>query len=219
MLLGFACFALACLAQGTFKPPEITSVTDAYRPYLIITDGFVVLDAALDANGNITGVTSLRNPGAITPVAIEAVKQWEFRPATAPSGPRASDMIVVFVYRPTAVLPAATAPPADFKPVLPAPQPDSANPDYAPPGIISVVYPQYPFMSASQGSVIVQMTIGVAGNARDIKVLHDMGPGPFTPFSLDALKKWRFQAATLNGKSVPATLAVAFIFQRPPTTN
>jgi hypothetical protein len=124
-------------------------------------------------------------------------------------------MTVVFVYRPRNNGFAQATQPKDFKPVLPEPRVDGADPDYAPPGIVSVTYPKYLVNSVTAGSVIIQVTVGPTGNHEAIDVLRAMGP--FTALAIDAAGKWEFQAATLRGKPVRSKLAVAFLFQPPDT--
>jgi outer membrane biosynthesis protein TonB len=40
----------------------------------------------------------------------------------------------------------------------------------------------------------------------------------FNAFASDAVKKWRFQAATLDGKAITSKTVIAFAFQ-PPAAN
>jgi TonB family protein len=85
--------------------------------------------------------------------------------------------------------------------------------DYVPVGIVSVVYPDYPVNSVAWGSVLVQVTVNSEGKTESPQVLYGMAP--FKELALDALKKWRFQAATFGGKAVPSQMPIAFIFQTP----
>src|SRR5579863_8956273 len=119
------CAMVTTGAQGfASKTAEVISATDAYLPYQIMFDGFVVLGVSLDAKGNITKVSALRDPGSMVPAAITSVRTWKFRPASAGNGPRPSEMTVAFVYRPPNGGPAQTGPPKDFQPVLPGPPTD-----------------------------------------------------------------------------------------------
>jgi TonB family protein len=207
------CAVGTTLAQGSsYDAPEVISATDAYLPYQVIFDGFVVLDVSLDAKGNVAGVTALRDPGSMVPAAITSVRTWKFRPASAGSGPRPSEMTVAFVYRPQNGGPAQTVPPKNFRPVFPG-SPTAGELDYVPPGIISVTYPDYPVDSLAWGSIVIQITVNSAGKAEDTQVLRGMVH--FTNFAVSAIKKWQFQPATLRGKPVPSKLAVAFVFQTP----
>jgi len=207
------CAVVITLAQDSDNnPPEVISATDAYLPYQIMFDGFVVLDVSLDAKGNVTGVTALRDPGSLVPAATTSVRTWKFRPASAGRDPRSSEMTVAFVYRPPNGGPAQTVPPKNFQPVLPGPPTDGGL-DYVPPGIISVTYPDYPVDSVARGSVVIQITVDPSGKAEGTQVLRGMVR--FTDLALSALGKWRFQPATLRGKPTPSKLVVAFIFQTP----
>jgi len=213
ILCVLAALASAALAQTTFKAPEVKSATDVYRAYQ--TDGIIVLDVSIDADGAVSGTTILRAPAAMDSAADSSIRKWKFRPAVGASGPLPSEMTVAFVYRPQNYGLAQAKQPKDFKPVLPEPRADSADPDYTLPGIVSVSYPKYLVNSVTAGSVIVQVTVGPAGNVEATDVLRAMGP--FTSLAIDALGKWEFQAATLRGKPVGSKLAVAFLFQPPYT--
>jgi hypothetical protein len=214
ILCVLAALAIAGLAQISFKPPEVITVTDAYHPY--IDNGFVVLDVSLDAQGTVSRITMLRNPGPNAAPTESMVRKWGFQAAVGPRGPLPSEMTVVFVGRPGVYLSSHSATAANFKPVVPEAREDSADPDYAPAGIVSAAYPGYPANSATFGSVIIQVTVGTEGKIESTKVLREMSePGPFTALATDALGKWQFQAATLRGKPVASKVAIAFVFQAP----
>ena len=211
------CAVVTILAQSSDNStPEAISATDAYLPYQVMFDGFVVLDVSLDAKGNVTGVSALRDPGSMVPAAITSVRTWKFRPASAANGPRPSEMTVAFVYRPPNGGPAQTVPPKNFQPVLPGPPTDEEL-AYVPPGIISVTYPDYPVDSVARGSVVIQITVNSTGKAENMQVLHGMAR--FTDLAVSALGKWQFQPATLRGKPTPSKLAVAFVFQTPTSSG
>jgi hypothetical protein len=52
-----------------------------------------------------------------------------------------------------------------------------------------------------------------SGDVKAVEFLHGMAG--FNNLVSDALKKWRFQAATLDGKPVTSKTVIAFIFQPP----
>jgi TonB family protein len=204
------CSAPLALCQASFKPPEAVSVTDAYIPYQIMLDGFVVLKVSLSAKGRITKIEGLRDPGSIIFAAISCVDNWKFHPGYQAKMPLASEMTVVLVYRPPSNLAAVR----DFNPVIPYAQADTAEkPAYVPVGIRSVAYPAYPWNAVTWGSVVVQVTVNRDGEAEHVQTLKDLAP--FTQPALDALKKWKFVAATLGGQPVSAKVPIAFVFQLP----
>lgn len=205
VLLFLLCTTPGTSAQVSNKPTAVVSVTDAYLPYQIILDGFVVLDISLDSQGGITAVHVLRDPGSMVSAAIASVRTWKFEPALEDNKPQPSEMTVTFVYRP-AVSKAAPSRPF-FASVLPGTENDAP----APAGIMSVAYPEYPVNSVAWGSVIVQVSLDKSGAAKNANVLR--AQAPFTTFALESLKKWSFRAARLHGKPTESNVAIAFIFQ------
>lgn len=209
-----------CLGEGTFaqtpfEAPRAVSVSDAYVPYQVVYDGFVVLELFLDRSGAIVEKKALRDPGAMVPAAIATVKDWKFRPAEgAGKTGLPSVMTAVFVYRPRDNGPAAVAPPRNFRPVLAdSPMHTREVPDYVPAGVRSVAYPNYPVNSVAWGSVVVQVTVDPKGTIGKSEVL--LGTAPFKDLALKALEKWSFQPATQDGRPVPSEIPIAFIFQAP----
>jgi TonB family protein len=123
-------------------------------------------------------------------------------------------MIVSFVYRPPNYGNAAAVSPKDFAPVLPANQSNpSEHGNYVPVGILSFAYPAYPVNSVAWGSVVVQLTVEGSGDVKGVEFLHGMVG--FNNLVSDALRKWRFQAATFDGKPITSKTVIAFVFQTP----
>lgn len=209
-----ACIAVAGFAQVSFKPAQVASVADAYLPYEVVYDGFVVLEVFLDKDGTLVETKTLRDPGAMTPAALASVNAWKFHPASGGDRTLPSAATVVFVYRPRDNGPAPVLAPKNFKPVLPDAQVHTdGGRDYIPPGVVSVAYPDYPVNSVAWGSVVVQVTVNAEGKAENPGVLY--GTAPFKDLALKALEKWRFQPATLEGKPVLSQIPIAFVFQTP----
>jgi TonB family protein len=117
-------------------------------------------------------------------------------------------MTVSFLYRPPNYGNAAAVPPKQFSPVVP-----TEHNNYVPIGVLSFAYPAYPVNSVAWGSVVVQVTVDNSGEVKGVDFLH--GTDVFNNFVSDALKKWRFQAATLDGKSITSKTVIAFAFQPP----
>jgi TonB family protein len=149
--------------------------------------------------------------------AKNSVRTWKFQPASEGGKPRASRLTVAFLYRPANYGNAGAVPPKDFAPVIPPAQSDDGSDDYVPVGILSFAYADYPVNSVIWGSVVVQATVDAAGDVKDVTLLHGMAN--FDSFAKEALKKWRFRAATLHGKPVPSKIVIAFIFQSPYNSN
>jgi outer membrane biosynthesis protein TonB len=196
------------LAQIPQKPAEVISAPDIQYPILSVASGVVVLDVSLDVKGSVTGSTVVRDIPSLTSVAASSVQSWTFIPAARQGRPEPSVMRIAFAFRPRAY-PAADP---NFAPILSNRDANQQvqNQAYVVPGIVSASYPGYPLNSAAPGAVVIQVTVSKSGTIERLNVVRDLHP--FTDFALSAAKKWRFLAATLEGKPTTSNLAIAFVF-------
>ena len=95
---------------------------------------------------------------------------------------------------------------------LSAKEPGHAT-DFQPPQIISTVEPSYPPNVIAGGTVVLKVTVSSNGKIGDVNVLQEAKG--FTQLAIEAVKKWRFEPAKLNGKPVAASIPVAFSFSQP----
>ena len=58
------------------------------------------------------------------------------------------------------------------------------------------------------------MNIDATGEIQDVKVIKGSGGG-FESSALEAIKKWKFKPAMLEGKPVSSVVSVAFSFSWP----
>ncbi|HKV62322.1 MAG TPA: TonB family protein [Candidatus Acidoferrum sp.] len=80
--------------------------------------------------------------------------------------------------------------------------------------LISSVPPTYPMLAKNQhvsGNVLVDALIDLNGKVTTMKVVS--GPTLLHQAAMDALKQWRYQPATLDGKAVPMHLTVTIQFR------
>lgn len=80
--------------------------------------------------------------------------------------------------------------------------------------LISSVPPAYPSLARSQhieGQVLVDALVDVNGRISSMRVVS--GPVLLHQAAMDALKQWKYQAATLDGKTVPMHLTVTVQFR------
>ena len=85
--------------------------------------------------------------------------------------------------------------------------------DFQPPQVISTVEPSYPANVVSGGTVVLKVTVGSGGKIQGVHVLRQASG--FTQQALEAVKKWKFKPARLNGKPVTASIPVVFSFSQP----
>ncbi len=118
-----------------------------------------------------------------------------------PVGPRAlSGRIAVAVLATACVLVAA----CNSSPTEPCPGPFRSGGDITPAVKISSPNPQYTEEARRariQGVVLLEAIIGCDGRVTNITVLQGLPLG-LTEAAVDALSRWRFEPATLNGSPV-----------------
>ena len=206
-LFGAASWAMA---RAKYIAAEVTAADNFMPPWNSTASGIVVLDVSMDATGALVGVDVLRELPPLSNSAKSAVQSWQFKPASAGSGPQPSDLLAIFVMPPAVSF--TTYP--SF-PSLP-PKAGSIS-GYVLSGIVSASYAQYPVNSVVSGSVVIQVTVGANGKATAWQTVRALDP--CTCFALEAAKKWRFRAATLDGQPVASKIAIDFIFRPPLTTQ
>jgi protein TonB len=64
-----------------------------------------------------------------------------------------------------------------------------------------------------QGTVVLRMIVGVDGNTRDIKVLRSLDM-ELDEKAVEAVRLWRFEPGTRDGKAVPVEVNVVVNFRK-----
>ncbi len=99
------------------------------------------------------------------------------------------------------------------QPAAPA-APVAIGGDVKPARMISSVAPMYPALAKSQhiaGSVRVDALVDTNGRVTTMKIVS--GPSMLHQAAMDALRQWKYQPATLDGKPVPMHLTVTIQFR------
>lgn len=81
-----------------FQPPEVVATAAAAYPIKSVAFGTVVLEVHLDATGEIEDVSVERDIPPLTEQALQAIKQWRFKPATLGGKPVKSVVPVAFMF-------------------------------------------------------------------------------------------------------------------------
>ena len=84
-------------------------------------------------------------------------------------------------------------------------------PEYA----VQPIYPEAAKAVGAQGVVFVQVTVGINGNVKDVKILKSFGNSACDEAAIAAAKKWRFKPGTINGKPSEMTRTIPFNFRLP----
>ena len=147
------------------------------------------------------------------------------QPKTEPAKPEVRPEPVKIEAPATAVAPAPTpvAPPAPPAPP-PPPAPSVAKPSARTEVSISASYaaanrkPEYPKMSlrlGEQGTVVLTVIVKSDGSAGDVEVKSTSGFTRLDRAAADAVKTWRFNPATIDGKAVDKSYEVPITFKPP----
>lgn len=187
-----------------FQPAEAASVTGI--PYIPCgVPGIVVLDALVTATGAVQDVEVRRNIACLTQIAVQAVKDWKFSPATLAGKAIASRMPVAVTFE------SQTSAPNPFPLSKLAPQTAAAvQAEFQPAEVIRAGLP--PFHSGytfAEGIVALEVTLSAKGEAEEIKVVRDVPP--FTATAKAVVADWRFMPATFNGHPVRSRILLAFV--------
>jgi hypothetical protein len=214
MVLGSA-HALAAQAEAPKESPlyqsaETLSVTDipALNPCVAI--GTVVLDALISETGEVQKVEVRRDIACLTQLAVHAVEDWKFSPATLVGKTIASRLPVAVTFRP----PSPFANPVSLPALIP--QSEAAiQAEFQPAEVIHAEFPKYTTTTYAVGAVVLEVSLSEKGEAGDVKVLRDLPP--FTEGVKAVVGQWRFMAATFNGRPILSKIVLAFV--QPPVTT
>lgn len=213
----------------TTKQPHVgaanaSQATDSQSPNVSDQPSAVVPD----------GTVSAANPGAAIPIPAE--------PQTAPQTQAPQVATAAAVPPNPSAIPPATQPnrqpqftavsvgiPSSLKSQMAASTPDpggNKSPDAAMPSIEPVAIPEaaarnllvqqpapaYPDSAKGQsGTVILQVVIGRDGSVQDAKFMQ--GSLVFARAAIDAVRQWRFQPYTMNGRPVSTVTSLTVSFK------
>ncbi len=212
------------IAEGVVRPVKVFGPPPRYTEEAreARVQGAVVLQAVIDTRGDVSDVKVLQGLSeGLDQAAVEAVRQWKFKPATL-NGER------VAVYYEVAVdfrleEQASTEPGqesatmegsrigSDQEPLAaeragtePGEAPIMVGEDVIPPVKLHAPVPQYTEAARKkriQGVVIVQAIIDKRGDVASVKV-HKALPEGLDQAAAEAIRRWKFRPATLNGQPV-----------------
>lgn len=185
--------------------------------------GSVVLHAIIDVDGTIKELAVVSGPPELQKSAIEAVKQWVYKPFLLNGEPQEVDTTITVNYS----LGNSAQPGSD-----PQPQANNSSEDayqvagsdggvykvggsVRPPVLLSSVDPQYSEAARKaklSGNVIVALVVDQNGQPQNVRVLRGLG-NDLDEKAVEAVQQYRFKPATRNDEPVPVDLKVAVNFQ------
>lgn len=171
--------------------------------------GNVILEGVIDTEGKVESVAVLRSIPLLDESAVEAVRQYKYKPATRDGRPVRVVITILVSFPETS----ADAPAAPGSPGSAADRPLEVTGNVQPPVLVSKVAPVYSKearRAGVQGTVILRATIDAEGNvasvavARSVPMLDDA--------AVKAVKQWKYTPARKDGRPVEVVLTVSLNF-------
>jgi len=186
--------------------------------------GLVNLKATITETGELKGLQAVSGPDALKQVALDAVRQWRYRPATINGIPVEvqHDIIVDFTKRDGVLLGSD-----DLAPNLPMHPTEDLNSLLRTGELLrigrSVKLPQQIFSpdpeysdlarrNKYQGVCVLSLIVSTEGTTRDIYVVRPLGEG-LDEKAIAAVSRWRFKPATKDGAPVAVAINVEVQFR------
>ena len=211
---------------GIQAPALIRSLQARYTPEAIQAriEGVVELRMVVLPDGNVRDVQvtkSLDTTYGLDQQAIDAAKQWSFRPGTKDG--RAVPMFVTIVMEfrlsdrgspptPSQTPAAAAARDEFYKDTYP-----SVYPALVQPVLLRSPQPKYTsdaLRAKLQGTVEVEAVVGVDGTVSRARVTKSLDTQlGLDESAVDAAKSWVFEAGRLNGQPVPVVVRLKLEFR------
>ena len=188
--------------------------------------GLVVLVLRIDREGNVADVTLVSGHPLLVQAAMDAVKQWKYRPYLQNGTPTEMETTVHLRFELTgagAVIepdPAMTEPSPTVYPAAPGrgyAKRMRISRGVATALIVDKVQPEYPPDAREQqiqGNVLLHVIIGKEGNVENVQLIT--GHPLLAPAAIDAVRQWKYRPYLLNGQAVEIDTQVMVNFKLGP---
>jgi TonB family protein len=203
----------------------ITKVNPVYPPLArqARIQGTVILKLIISKTGDIKTLQLVSGHPMLAPAAIEAVKQWKYKPFEVDGEPVEVETTAQVIFQ-LATKPApgdsdsntgqSTPPPADSSANVP--QRIRVSSGVAQGLLVSKIDPNYPEdakQQGIQGVVLLQVEIDKEGNVDKIELIS--GHPLLAPAAIEAVRQWKYRPYLLNGNplSVDTQVKVNFTLE------
>jgi TonB family protein len=212
--LMFVCMLSVLAPQDAHSPARYRAGAVPAVPAMAVGGGQVILELAVNRDGQVGAISSLRTTPPFTDLVIGAVRRWRFDPAEEPvasSRPGERELrtavdakvLVAAVFRPpTLNVPTLGESPRDVA---------VASDESAFPLTISV--PPFPPLAAGGGVVLLEARVNRDGEVAEATVIRSAPP--FDEAARTALRAWKFRSGHWRGKPVSTFAYVLFGFPVP----
>ncbi len=204
----------AVIAEGDVKPPKLLKKVDPIYPEEAAKqgiEGVVLVSVRADKEGNIEKVKILKSPHELlSKAAIEALKQWKYKPMFIKGKPMAIIFTVTMTFKLKDKEKEKEEEIAEFEKGAVI-----AEGDVKPPKLVKKVNPVYPDEARKEGiegAVILKVRTDEQGSIEKIKVLespHDL----LSKAAVEAVKQWKYEPMLKKGNPVPIIFTVNMNFK------
>jgi len=189
-----------------------TETVDATYPPAAIRqkiEGVVVLDVRVDASGAVENATLISGHPALAPAAIEAVKQWKYKPYMVNGAPGAVETTARLEFRISQsgqdgiITEPAAAAKFPTSPDSGVPQRVRVSAGVLQGLLASKVDPEYPPEARAQsiqGIVLLRVKVDKEGNIASLEPVS--GPPELADAAVEAVRLWKYRPYLLNGQPV-----------------
>ncbi len=179
--------------------------------------GTVVLSIVISKEGKVRDMKLVSGHPMLASAAIEAVRQWRYRPYLSDDQPVEVETIVRVSFRMpdgsgiSGARASQQAPP----PEVPMPRLVRVSAGVMQGLLDHKVDPEYPAGAKEkhiEGTVVLNADVDSEGNVARVELVN--GHPMLAPAAMDAVLEWKYRPFTLNGKAVPVETTVQVTFAR-----
>ncbi len=185
-------------------------VTPVYPPIAKTAhvSGTVVLHCIIDKNGTVAELEYVSGPPLLMKAAMDAVRQWKYKPTMLNGEPVQVDTTVSVVFS----LEGTSAAESAQQQLMNGSQ-GTESIKFRPPSIVDQPLPIYPPAAKEkhiEGIVVLRAGIGSDGSVEQLD--FESGPPELMDAAMEAVKKWRYRPMELIGTPVQSQQRIAILF-------
>ncbi len=199
-------------------------------------EGNVVLRANISKAGDVESLKLISGHPILAPAAIDAVKQWKYRPYLLNGFPVAVETTITVKFTHSGKTPAKGVvgsvpggiPPSEHggisnaknsgaqagHPLIPVPQYVRVSAAVAAARLLKKVPPQYPAEAKAkhiEGAVLLRAFIDKQGNVAHLELIS--GHPVLAPAAIEAVQQWKYEPYLLNKEPVEVETQIEVSFQ------
>lgn len=200
---------------GNIAPPQkIYDVRPQYpaAAQAAAVQGVVLVELTIGTDGRVQDARVTRSIPVLDQAALDAVRQWQYQPTIVDGA--ATPVITTVAVQFRLVPPAADSAGRGGQPTAQPPvAPVRVGGNISQPARTTYVRPEYPPDAQAanvQGVVILEATIDIKGQVRDLRVLRSIPL--LDQAAIDAVRQWEYTPTLLNGVAVPVIMTVTVNF-------